>query len=319
MIKFLSILLGFDNNILKSKEGRSADIFPFILLYMLILSISLYACYYAGYLLTDNVFSAALLSLFLTYIMHNMYRLIIATSYEGNSLTTTKEIYKYISVKGFLVVILSIFISCSLCVSVFNSEINLELKYYKSNLAADYEKSLSSSYRSQIADLEQSYENEKALNLLMNKTNSINDNLVLQENLLQIEQLKQSKIETFNSSILASNFFIQRVVIISNHPKFWIITIMSVLFFLWPLYIFNSSEYFLNYQLTIVNNNNKLVLTEYNNFKNTYINLLSVKSGQEITINERYEDPPFNTIPLTREDMILQKGSLLEWIKEYHG
>ena len=319
MIKFLSILLGFDNNILKSKEGGSADIFPFILLYMLILSISLYACYYAGYLLTDNVFSAALLSLFLTYIMHNMYRLIIATSYEGNSLTTTKEIYKYISVKGFLVVILSIFISCSLCVSVFNSEINLELKYYKSNLAADYEKSLSSSYRSQIADLEQSYENEKALNLLMNKTNSINDNLVLQENLLQIEQLKQSKIETFNSSILASNFFIQRIVIISNHPKFWLITIMSVLFFLWPLYIFNSSEYFLNYQLTIVNNNNKLVLTEYNNFKNTYINLLSVKSGQEITINETYEDPPFNTIPITREEMILQKGSLLEWIKEYHG
>ena len=69
----------------------------------------------------------------------------------------------------------------------------------------------------------------------------------------------------------------------------------------------------------IVNNNNKLVLTEYNNFKNTYINLLSVSSGQEITINERYEDPPFNTIAITREDMILQKGSLLEWIKEYHG
>tara|TARA_B110000914_G_C15070884_1_gene268344 strand:+ start:157 stop:342 length:186 start_codon:yes stop_codon:yes gene_type:complete len=61
------------------------------------------------------------------------------------------------------------------------------------------------------------------------------------------------------------------------------------------------------------------VLTEYNNFKNTYINLLSVKSGQEITINETYEDPPFNTIPITREEMILQKGSLLEWIKEYHG
>jgi len=319
MIKLLSILLGFDNNILKSKEGGSAAIFSFTLLYILILSLSIYACYYASYLLTDNVFSAALLSLFLTYIMHNMYRLIIATSYEGNSLTTTKEIYKYISVKGFLVVILSIFISSSLCVSVFDSEINLELKYYKSNLASDYEKSLSSSYRSQIADLEQSYEDEKALNLLMNKTNSINDNLVLQENLLQIEQLKQSKIETFNSSIVASNFFIQRIVIISGHPKFWLITIMSVLFFLWPLYIFNSSVYFLNYQLTIVNNNNKLVLTEYNNFKNTYINLLSVSSGQEITINERYEDPPFNTIAITREDMILQKGSLLEWIKEYHG
>jgi hypothetical protein len=319
MINLLSILLGFDNDILKSKEGGSAAIFSFTLLYILILSLSIYACYYAGYLLTDNVFSAALLSLFLTYIMHNMYRLIIATSYEGNNLTTRKEIYKYISVKGFLVVILSIFISCTLCVSVFDSEINMELKKYKSNLSSDYEKLLSSSYRSQIADLEQSYEDEKALNLLMNKSNSINDNLVLQENILQIEQLKQSKIEIFNSSIVASNFFIQKIVIISGHPKFWLITIMSVLFFLWPLYIFNSSVYFLNYQLTIVNNNNKLVLTEYNNFKNTYINLLSIKSGKEITINERYEDPPFNTIAITREDMILQKGSLLEWIKEYHG
>jgi hypothetical protein len=319
MINFLCIFLGFDKEILRSKKIGEREVSSFVLLYILILSLSVYACYYASYLFTDNVIAAALLSLFLTYILHNMYRLIIATSYEGNNLTTRKEIYKYISVKGFLVVILSIFISSSLCVSVFNSEINMELKQYKSNLSSDYEKSLSSSYRSQIADLEKAYEDKKALNLLMNKTNSINDNLVLQENLLQIEQLKQSKIETFNSAIVASNFFIQRIVIISNHPKFWLITIMSVLFFLWPLYIFNSSEYFLNYQLTIVNNNNKLVLTEYNNFKNTYINLLSVSSGQEITINERYEDPPFNTIAITREDMILQKGSLLEWIKEHHG
>ena len=319
MINFLCIFLGFDKEILRSKKIGEREVSSFVLLYILILSLSVYACYYASYLFTDNVIAAALLSLFLTYILHNMYRLIIATSYEGNNLTTRKEIYKYISVKGFLVVILSIFISCTLCVSVFDSEINMELKKYKSNLSSDYEKLLSSSYRSQIADLEQSYEDEKALNLLMNKSNSINDNLVLQENILQIEQLKQSKIEIFNSSIVASNFFIQRIVIISNHPKFWLITIMSVLFFLWPLYIFNSSEYFLNYQLTIVNNNNKLVLTEYNNFKNTYINLLSIKSGKEITINERYEDPPFNTIPITRDDMILKKGSLLEWIKEYHG
>ena len=151
MINLLFILLGFDKEILKTKEGGSGIITSFTFLYILILSLSVYACYYAGYLLTDNVFSAALLSLFLTYILHNMYRLIIATSYEGNNLRTRKEIYKYISVKGFLVVILSIFISSSLCVSVFDSEINKELKKYKSNLASDYENLLSTTYGGQIA------------------------------------------------------------------------------------------------------------------------------------------------------------------------
>ena len=319
MINLLFILLGFDKEILKSKGSGSGIITSFTFLYILILSLSLYACYYAGYLLSDNMFSASLISLFLTYIMHNMYRLIIATSHEGNSLSTRKEIYKYISVKGFLVVILSLFISSSLCVSVFDSEINMDLKKYKSNLASDYQQLLSTTYGGQIAELNKVYQDEMEFNLLVNKINNINDSLVLQKNLLQIEQLKQAKIDNFNSAIISSNFFLRRVIIVSNYPRFWLITILIVLFFLLPLYIFNSAAYFLNYQLTIEDNNNKLVLEDYTNFKRTYVNLLSASSGQEITINERYEDPPFNTIPITREDMILQKGSLLEWLKKYNG
>ena len=319
MINLLFILLGFDKEVLKSKGSGSGIITSFTFLYILILSLSLYSCYYAGYLLSDNVIAAVIFSLFLTYIMHNMYRLAIATSYEGKNLTSRKEIYKYISVKGFLVVMLSIFISSSLCVSVFDSEINIELKKYKSNLASDFENLLSTTYGSQIAELNKVYQDEKEFNILMNNPENINHSLVLQENISRIEKLKQAKTETLNSAIVESNFFIQRIVIISNHPKFWLITIMSVLFFLLPLYIFNSSAYFLNYQLTIEDNNNRLVLEEYDNFKRTYVNLLSASSGQEITIHERYEDPPFNTIPITREDMILQKGSLLEWLKKYNG
>ena len=319
MINLLSILLGFDKDILKSKEGGSVAIFSVILLYILILSLSIYACYYAGNLLTDNVFSAALISLFLTFIMHNMYRLIIATSYEGKSLTRKREVLKYTSTKGFLVVILSFFISSSLCVSVFDSEITMDLKKYKSNLASDYEKLLSSTYGNQIAELNKAYQDEQEFNLLVNKTNNLNDSLVLQGNILQIEQLKQSKIDVFNSTIAVSNFFLRRVVIVSNYLRFWLITILIILFFILPLYIYNKSTYFISYQLAVEENNVKLVLEEYHSFRNTYVNLLSASSGQEITINERYEDPPFNTTPVTREDMILQKGSLLMWLKKYYG
>ena len=319
MIYLLFILLGFDKDILKSKKDASGIIFSIVFLYVLILSLSLYAFYYAGYLLLDNIFSAALICVFLTYIMHNMYRLIIATSYEGKSLTRKREILKYTSLKGFLVVILSIFISSSFCVSIFDSDINIELNKYKSNLVLDYKNILNTNFGNEIDELNKAYQDKKEFNLLVDKTNNLSDSLVLQENVLQIEQLKQAKIDNFNSAIVGSNFFIRKVIIISKQPKFWLLTILIVLFYLLPLYLFNYSAYFLSYQLAVEENNKKLVFEEYNNFKSTYVHLLSVSSSKEITINERYEDPPFNTIPITRGDMILQKGSLLEWLKKYHG
>lgn len=319
MINFLCIFLGFDKEILRSKKIGEREVSSFALLYILILSLSVYACYYAGYLLTDNVIAAALLSLFLTYILHNMYRLIIATSYEGNNLTSKIQIYKYISVKGFLVIILSVFISNSLCISLFEDEIDIELNNYKSNFIADYNKTLNNNYQKEIEDLKKGYEEEKALNLLMNEPINLNNRLVLEENIDRINQKKQSKTDNVYQTITHSNFFIQKLKIISNKPQYLIITIMTIMFFLWPLYIFNKSNYFLLYQLAVSNNHNKLVLSEYNTYKNVYINKLSSASGQEVSIDERYEDPPFNTIPITRDDMILKKGSLLEWIKEYHG
>ena len=92
-----------------------------------------------------------------------------------------------------------------------------------------------------------------------------------------------------------------------------------MLLYLLPLYLFNRSEYFLNYQIAVEENNKNLVLEEYNMFKNIYVNILSTNSGQKITVNERYEDPPFNTIQIIREEKILKKGSLLEWLIKYHG
>ena len=95
MIYFLYILLGFDKDILKAQEGGFGSVFFLFFLYILLISLSLYGCYYAGFLLLGNFFTAALLAIFLTYILHNMYRLIIATSYEGNSLARKREVLKY--------------------------------------------------------------------------------------------------------------------------------------------------------------------------------------------------------------------------------
>ncbi len=319
MIQFLHLLLGFDKKILQKNEGGSTSLSILLFSYLIILIFSIYGCYYAGYLLLDNIFLAILLSVFLTYILHNMYRLIIATSYEGKNLERKREVLKYSSLKGFLVVILSIFISSSLCVNFFDSEIEVKLEKYKSNLVLKHENILNRIYFSQINDLNKSYQDEKEFNLLLNKKNNISDSLALKEKINEIEQLKKNKIETLKSSIVVSNFFIRKLIIISKHPKFWFLSICVVLFYLFPLYIFTRFKYFINYQELIEENNKKLILEEYNSFKNIYVNLLSSTAGKEITIRERYEDPPFNTITKKRKEKILKKGSLLEWLKKYHG
>lgn len=319
MIKLLCFLLGLDKDILKSNEGRDEVVLILTIIYVLVISLCVYGCYYAGYLITNNIFSASIISVFLTYILHNMYRLIIATSHQGSQLKTKKEKYKYISIKGFLVIVIAIFISSSLCVKIFDSKIDVELNEYKSNLVQDYEVLLENTYGNQIAELIKSYKEEKELNTLINKKFNGSDTLVLQTNIDEIQQLRQTKIENFNSAILDSSFFIRRVTIISGHLIFWVTSILIILFFLVPLYIFNQSNYFLNYQSIRKNINNKLVLQEYNNFKNSYENLISSSAGKQISLEERYEDPPFNTIRIERSEIILKKGSLLEWIKKYHG
>ena len=273
MIQFLHLLLGFDKKILQKNEGGSTSLSILLFSYLIILIFSIYGCYYAGYLLLDNIFLAILLSVFLTYILHNMYRLIIATSYEGKNLERKREVLKYSSFKGFLVVILSIFISSSLCVNFFDSEIEVKLEKYKSNLVLNYENMLNRIYFSQINDLNKSYLDEKEFNLLLDKKNNISDSLALKEKINEIEQLKKNKIETLKSSIVVSNFFIRKIIIISKHPKFWFLSICLVLFYLFPLYIFTRFKYFINYQELIEENNKKLILEEYNSFKNIYVNL----------------------------------------------
>ena len=52
-----------------------------------------------------------------------------------------------------LVIILSILISSSLCVSIFDSEINVELKNWQADFKQNYENILISNYEKQITDL----------------------------------------------------------------------------------------------------------------------------------------------------------------------
>ena len=318
-LKVLSFIFGFDKNLLKVEKDDLNVVLSFTFFYLFLMSLSIYAFYHAMYLVTDNLFISIVISMFFTFLVHNMYRLIIATSFKANSLKSKRQLYAYISVKGFLIIVLSIFISKSICTDVFENDIKRELRTYKSEIISNYKENLDLNFSYEMADLKKSYQDKKEFNKLMDIPNSAEDEVVFKTKLIKIEQKKQSEMDLVYKAVNNSNFFMKKIRIVSVQPKHWFFTLLSVMIFLVPIYIYNRSAFFLKYQNALLSNNKKLILNEYEIYKSTYINLLSSETNQEIIINERYEDPPFNTILKQRNIKILKKGSLLEWLKNYHG
>ena len=315
----LSLIFGFDKNFLNISKENFFTIISFSIFYLLLLSLSVYAFYHAMFLVTGNEIVSIIIGLFFSFLFHNMYRLIIATSFMGHSLKSKRQTFTYISVKGFLIIILSIFVSKSICTDVFENDIIDELSEYKKEILNDYIINLNDSYSNEINELVDAYNEKKVFNKLVDEANSPEDSMKLQASLLKIELKKQNAIQIVNYSVNNSNFFMKKIRIVSSQPKHWLFTLLSIIIFLLPMYVYNTSPYFLDYQLSILNNNKNLVLSNYDQFKTKYIELLSINSGKEIVINERYENPPFNTVLKQRNIKTLKKGSLFEWVKKYNG
>lgn len=318
-LKLLSFIFGFDKNLLKVEKDDLNVVLSFTLFYLFLMSLSIYAFYHAMYLVTENLFISTLISLFFTFLVHNMYRLIIATSFRANSLKSKRQLYAYISIKGFLIIVLSIFISKSICTDVFESDIKRELRTYKSQMISNFNENLNLKFLHELTDLKKSYQDKKEFNNLMDISNSTEDEVLFKTKLKKIEQKKQSEMDLVYTELSNSNFFMRKIRIVSSQPKHWFFSLICVIIFLIPIYIYNTSTFFLKYQKSILSNNKKLILYEYDSYKTKYIELLSINSGKETVINERYENPPFNTVLKQRNIKTLKKGSLFEWVKKYNG
>ena len=320
MIKFLSSFIGFDKEFLKKNSNNLASVFFFFSSYIFLFFLSLYGFFNVGLMLSENFYIAVFASLFLTYVLHNMYMLILATSYDGNNLKNSKQILKYISIKGFLIIILSFLISASIGTKLFEKDVEFGLNDFKNEFVIKYSELLDIGFNKQIDDLISEYEDKKELSNLLNinASNNVKDSLLLIQELNNIEIRKKLKINALITTANKSNFFIQKIRIVSSKFKFWILTFFIITLFLFPLYFFNTSTFFLNYQLNIINNNNKLVLEEYSGFKTNYSNIYLKSIGESLNVIERYFDPPFNNNKIIREEKILKKGSLLKWLNKYN-
>lgn len=317
MFKWLCHLVGIDYRLIKSNNNI---IFIFSGVIILSLSFTLFGFYYAIYNATENILLSFLFASFFSLFILNIYRLVFSIS-EGelSKYDNFWVISKFIFKRGFIIIGLSLFISKSLEVYVFKNRLEVYVDHYKNNLKRDYNKTLEFGLIRERLRIEQDYKNDISDLRLFNKFSKEKEeeyNLEKEKKLIEFQQSIDEKNKDIDQKIRESNFFITKIKLLNNKiPESWLLTIIIVIIFLSPFYVFLLTPLFSEYDTACFNISNKIIIDEYLNFKARYSLLMKLSTGNKIQVNENFEDPPFNSIKKKSNDRILKKGSLLKWIE----
>ena len=108
---------------------------------------------------------AVIITVFITLLLLNTYRLIYSIISDYETDFTRIELIKDICSKGFLLIILTIFISSCFTTKLYSKKINQYLEIEKQKLVNEYTNSLSNIYDTQIDEKLNAFNSFKELNV----------------------------------------------------------------------------------------------------------------------------------------------------------
>lgn len=128
---------------------------------------------------------------------------------------------------------------------------------------------------------------------------------------------KKALIQETERRIDESPYYIRSILLLNTKFSWvWYISIGFLFLFLFPLFlkyfISRSSSYAQNKDLL----NKAIISEEYENLKYQYPLLFEKSIGEQIVLEERYEDPPFNLIPKT---IIRNTGEEEDFLNHLYG
>lgn len=128
---------------------------------------------------------------------------------------------------------------------------------------------------------------------------------------------KKNQIEEVKSLLNESSYFIKGMIIINqNHSIIWLLTFLLIMFFLTPFILKFTTSPSGFYSRKSIILQKKIIEEEYHFFKSIYPTLFKKSIDKLIYIEERYEDPPFNTIRKKDERKI---GKESDFINHLYG
>lgn len=317
-MKLIYNIFGLDHRFIGGLGKRESDRFIILLGFILVLS---FVGFWTTFKLTiQSSFLSITLSFAVSAFVLNMYRLIFSISdNESDQYLNRKKAILFILKRSPILIILALVVSASIQTLVFRYTVKEGLVEYKNQLINDYSRSVEASTFQEIEDIEIEYERARAYYLDLGMDKSIIELTKDKEsNLLAIRQKTEMNMNTFKSRIDSSDFFMAQIrLLIQKNPfLFLIFTIIIVALYLFPIYNYISSNYLKNYTVKQKDISKRIILDEFNGFKEIYRLNFKNSTGLDLKFESKFEDPPFNLVGKPKDYKVLKKGSLAKWYSE---
>lgn len=284
---------------------------------LLLLGITLVSTFYAFEQIFHDTAVDMAIALFFGFAIFNIYLFLL--------MTLTKNVLPHIrygettlSLIGrvLFLVFLAIIISKPLEEYVFRNKLNTMVSDYKAELIDSVESSITAYYNKEIQAIDNDIQRQKGLHAKgsddlvssINRLHSKKTTLVSKRN----KELAMGK-----ARILKGSFFMQRIkFLVGTQPLSYLISLFVILLFVFPVYvkfrIKDSQDYFELKEKYEMN----LVLSEYENFKRLYSDMFQREHSSEVAFQEKFEDPPFNTVPIVKYPSV---GSESDFLKDLYN
>ena len=319
MVRWLCYLVGVD--FAQIKSGNNI-LLAFAGLILFVLSLAAFGFYYAIYNTTESLILGIIVAAFFTLLILNIYRLVFSIS-EGELTKYDKfwDVSKFVIKRGFILIALSLFISKSLEVYIFKDQLKFHVNNYKNGLKRDFNRTLEIGLLKDRQSIDEEYERRIYDDKLFDKFLAENVKkyaLERDRKLIEIQKKVDLENSVIQQKINASNFFITKIKLLFTHiPESWLLTLIIISIFLSPFYVFLLTPLFTEYDTACASASRQIIIDEYNSFKEMYPIFMMKSMGHELNFEEKWEDPPFNTIKIGLPYRVLKKGSLLKWIEMF--
>ena len=284
--------------------------------------LGVYGFYYAMYETTGNAVISSVIGLFFGLLMLNLYRLffsIISTRYrpKSNFLQIANSVVK----RGYILIILAAFESKSLETRLLSGTLDKHLTNWKFELLENYKNTLDLNVDSERQEIYSDYRRKISDDILFGRNPELNLKEYEHQRdaaLRFVDSKLEKRILAINKEIQSSSFFITRLRLLAERIKVsWLITIMTVILFVYPVYLFLFNPLFIEYARSYEAHNREKVISEHSAFVEEYNKLFENFRQEGVVWEELYVDPPFNSLKNPREYDVLKKGSLVNWLEKF--
>ncbi|WP_111682821.1 DUF4407 domain-containing protein [Winogradskyella tangerina] len=258
--------------------------------------ISLYSYHYSFNKLFNLPTLSWLISIAFTMMIINIYRLNIITL-NANKLKYSLGYFSSLGIRIFFIILISLTVIKPLELILLNEQVTTEIASIKAEKINSTLKSSELYFNNEIkyledelAELQQNIEDQR----LSGETGEVD---YLTQKIEDLKKNKSTELKEIEILLNESPYFIESLILVnSEYPQIWMLTLILMFVFLSPFilkFTTSPSGYYSKKRFVL---QEKIIRDEYEQFKKYYKACFESSLGIPIEIEERFEDPPFNTI-----------------------